>query len=167
MAGTGLGHVARAAGLGRASLYHYYANKDALVDDLARELLDEETALFLAAGQSEGSPIERIVAVAVAVTAIYEAWGQAGALILEFWVRDLERMRVELAVIREQIAATVREGQAVGEIDGSLDAADTAAMIVALIDGLLIQYFADPQAFAGTRPLAEGIRTAVRRMLRP
>jgi len=167
LAGTGLDHVARAAGIGRASLYHYYASKDALVDDLARELLDREAQLFLRASCCEGSPLERIVTVAEAVTALYEDWGQLGALILEFWVRDLDRMGEELAVIRAELASTIREGQQLGEIDIRLDADDTAALVVALIDGLLVQYFADPEGFSSGRPLAESIRESVTRMLLP
>ena len=42
VASTGLTHVAEAAGMGRSSLYHYYADKASLVRDLTRELLAEE-----------------------------------------------------------------------------------------------------------------------------
>ncbi|SRR5260370_25847494 len=57
---AGLVHVARAAGIGRATLYHYYPDKAALVRDVVRELLLEEEKLVRAAltGQ-QGSPLER------------------------------------------------------------------------------------------------------------
>ena len=41
VAGTGLAHVAEAAGMGRSSLYHYYADKASLLRDLVRDLLAE------------------------------------------------------------------------------------------------------------------------------
>ena len=42
VAGTGLTHVAEAAGMGRSSLYHYYPDKAALMRDLLREVMTEE-----------------------------------------------------------------------------------------------------------------------------
>ena len=43
---AGLVHVAKAAKIGRASIYHYYPDKAALVRDLVRDLLVEEEVLF-------------------------------------------------------------------------------------------------------------------------
>ena len=50
VAGTGLTHVAQAAGMGRSSLYHYYPDKAALMRDLLCEVMGEEESFFAAAG---------------------------------------------------------------------------------------------------------------------
>ena len=60
VAGTGLAHVAAAAGMGRSSLYHYYPDKASLLRDLVRDLLREEEAIFLDALRGAGAPLERI-----------------------------------------------------------------------------------------------------------
>jgi AcrR family transcriptional regulator len=164
---TGLVHVAERAGMGRASVYHYYPDKEALVADVTRELLAEETRLFERASSAAGSALERIVAVASTVTELYELWGDHGGVILESWCRDLETLRPALAAIRADLAAMIREGQRAGEIAAELSAESTAAMIVALIDGLLMQHFVDPRAIGARRRLGRDVAACVRRMLVP
>jgi len=167
IAGTGLEHVARAAGMGRASLYHYYADKDELITDIADELLREEAELFEQAALGEGDALQRVAAVAEAVTALYERWGDEGSIILQFWAGQTDRMRPLLAVLRDELAQVVRRGQREGDIDPDLDPPAAAAAVVGLIDGLLLQFFLDPRAFHGSTTLAEQCRSAVVKVLAP
>jgi AcrR family transcriptional regulator len=167
IAGTGLAHVAREADMGRASLYHYYPDKESLLAAVADEMLAEEEASFAKAALGKGSPIDRIAALAASVTEIYEQWGGDGKMLLQLWACDLDRFRPMLADTRKSLTALIKQGQRSGEIDSQLDAKSAAALIVGMIDGLLLQYFLEPQAFRRTGKLADQIKLTVRKVLSP
>ena len=167
LARTGLVHVAREAGMGRASLYHYYPSKQALLAELGEELLREEEELFAEAAAAEGSPAERIANVVAAVTDLYRRWGSQGRVLVDFWASDMERFAAALSAIRRDLAAVVADGQARGEIDPELDPLASAALIAGMIDGLILQLFLDPEAFSDSEPLAAAIRQAVAKVLKP
>jgi AcrR family transcriptional regulator len=163
---TGLAHVARAAGVGRATLYHYYPDKTSLLRDLARELLVEEERAFEKALHGPGSPIERIAGLAAALTEAFEQWAAVGRMLLELWFRDAKRSRPFFRRLRGSVARLVAEGQARREIAPELEPEIAAAMVIGLIDGVLLQRLVDPVAFARTHgTLHAALATGVRRML--
>jgi AcrR family transcriptional regulator len=162
---TGLAQVARAAGMRRSSLYHYYADKAALVRDLTREILDEEEALFEAAAHGTGSSLERLERLAADATRLFDAWAAVGRVIFDLRMLESRRFRLFFRRIRTHVAAVVAEGQRRGEIDATLDPELAAAGLIGLIDGLLLQHFADPEVFADREALAAAVARAVRRGL--
>jgi AcrR family transcriptional regulator len=167
IAGTGLAHVAEEAGMGRSSLYHYYRDKRSLVSDLLRDLLRDEEALFKAALHAEGSPRERIESLTRALPGVFEDWSQLGTMIFDLWSRDAESFRPWFEQMRRDLAALVREGQAAGEIDASLDPTLTAGVVIGAIDGLLLQHLIDPDAFPSFEAMGEALSQLVRRALSP
>lgn len=167
LAGTGLAHVAAAAGMSRANLYHYYADQVALVRDLADELLEDEEVLFGEALKPEGSALERIEHLSGAVTELFERWAGVGGLLLQLWASDPRRVRILLRRLRDALASLVLEGQHEGDVDRCLDPDLAAGMVVALIDGLLLQFFVDSRAFPDPGALRRTLIGSVRRMLAP
>jgi len=163
--GTGLTHVAEAAGMGRSSLYYYYPDKGALVRDLLRDLLAGEEALFVGAARAPGSPRARLDALAGALPAAFEEWTQVGRLLAELRATDARRFRRFFHRIRTALADLVAEGQRAGEFESSLDPNILAATIIGAIDGVLIQLLVDPQAFADRRALFAGLAASLRRMV--
>ncbi len=159
VAGTGLSHVAREAGMGRSSLYHYYPDKQCLVRDLIQDLVRDEEALFAAALQSPGSALERIERLTRALPAIFAEWSQLGTMLFDLWSRDAVRFRPLFRQMRNDLAALIRQGQDSGEIEASLDAALTAGVIIGAIDGLLLQHLIDPSAFASFDAMADALAT--------
>ena len=157
VAGTGLSHVAREAGMGRSSLYHYYPDKQCLVRDLIQDLVRNEEALFAAALQSPGSALERIERLTRALPAVFAEWSQLGTMIFDLWSRDAVRFRPLFRQMRNDLAALIREGQDTGEIEASLDAELTAAVVIGAIDGLLLQHLIDPDAFASFDAMADAV----------
>jgi AcrR family transcriptional regulator len=162
---TGLAHVAAAAGIGRATLYHYYPDRAGLLRDLARELLAEEERLFESALRGTGSPLRRIEALAGGLTDAFEQWASVGRMLLDLWFRDAKRSRAFFRRLRRRLAQLIAEGQACGEIDRGLDADVSAGMVIALIDGMLLQHWVDPAAFTGHGALHAALADGVRRML--
>ncbi|MBW2237392.1 MAG: TetR/AcrR family transcriptional regulator [Deltaproteobacteria bacterium] len=140
--GTGLGHVARAAGMGRTSLYHYYADKDALLHDLVAETLEGERELFHACLRAEGSVLDRVQQLTDGCVALFEDWASLGRLFIDLRLRDAE-------------------GQRRGEVTAELDPLLAGATLIGAIDGLLIQHFLDSKALD-----PDALRVELRRIVR-
>ena len=165
VAGAGLAQIAEEAGISRTGVYHYYPDKGAVVRDLARELLDEEERLFEHALGAEGNVEERIQRLADGVLERFAAWSHYGRPLLEVWAQETRRLRPLLRRLRETLAALIRNAQREGEIDRALAPDETAALLVALIDGLMIQVFVDPPGVPASRKMREALANALRSIL--
>ncbi len=144
--GTGLGHVARAAGMGRSSLYHYYADKDALLHDLVAETLEDERRLFRDCLRGEGGVLERVQRLTDGCVGLFENWAALGRLFIDLRLRDAARFRRFFREMRAEFADVLREGQRRGEVSADLDPELAGATLIGAIDGLLIQHFLDSRA---------------------
>lgn len=167
LAGTGLHHVAAEAGVGRSSLYHYYPDKAALVRDLADELLDEESALFMGAFSGDAGPLERIERLMAAMVELFDRSAAVGRLVLQIWAADPDRLAPMLQSFRGGLATLITDGQQRGEIDADLAPDATATLIIALMDGVLVQGFVDPAVLENKGELGAALVGAVRRLLQP
>jgi AcrR family transcriptional regulator len=165
--GTGLAQVASEAGVSRTGLYHYYPDKAALVRDLARELLEEEERSFQAALDASGSVAERIERLADGIVERFVAWASLGRPLLEIWARDARRMRPVLRRMRAALATLIAEGQRRGELARTLAPSETAALLVGLIDGLMLQVFIDPSGVPPSREIRDALAETLSRILRP
>ncbi len=144
---TGLTHVARVAGMGRTSLYHYYPDKQALLRDLVAEALEEERALFRRCLGGEDSVAMRLQRLVDACVELFDAWASLGRLFLDLRLAEAPRFRGFFREIRDELAGVLRSGQARGEVTEELVPSLAAATLIGAIDGLLIQHFLDKDAF--------------------
>lgn len=163
---AGLIHVARAAGIGRASIYHYYRDKASLIRDLVRDLLAQEESLFVKAlRDAKGSPLQRIERLSGDLTELFADWASLGRMLLDLWSASGASFKPCFRRIRSDLAALIAQGQSLGEIERSLKPEEAAAAVIALIDGLLLQKIVHGAALddpAATRRL---LVRCVRRML--
>jgi len=157
--GTGLTHVAREAGMGRSSLYHYYSDKAALLDDLMGEAFEQESALFRACLRAPGSTQKRLDTLIDASVGMLDEWAAVGRMLLDFRIRDTQRFGETLEGLRVELARALREGQRTGEVGAELDPTLVAAVLIGAIDGLLLQHFLDPKALE-----PEALRFELRRI---
>jgi len=162
--GTGLTHVADAVGMGRSSLYHYYPDKDSLLADLVREMLEQERALFRTCLRG-GTPLSRLEKLARACGALFPEWAAFGRLILELRLEDAKPLKRYFRGLRRDLGAVITEGQQDGSFSNALGADVYASMVLAVIDGLLLQYFVDPAAFPKPEALAGALCTTTRRIV--
>ena len=132
LATTGLAHVAAAAGMRRSTLYHYYADKAALIRDLADDILAEEESVFRAALEVEGSALERIARLADEVIGLFESRVALGRILLELWASEPRRIRPMLRRVRAAGADAALVGEALMRSD---DPAATLATWRAELDG--------------------------------
>ena len=167
IAGTGLTHVAEAAGMGRSSLYHYYPDKAALMRDLVREVMTEEESFFAALVGGEGTPLERAERLARALAGMFEEWSAVARMLFDFRLRETRGLRPFFRRIRNHLASLIEEGQRLGEMDPQLDPSLGAATLIGTVDGLLLQQLVDPSAFSDPRALEDALALAVRKLLKP
>jgi AcrR family transcriptional regulator len=163
---AGLIHVAKLAGVGRTTLYHYYPDKSSLVRDLVRELLSEEETLATAALRNDqDSPLRRIENCAGELTELFGEWASFSRMLFDLWSRTAAMFRPFFRRMRRDLAELIAEGQHLGEIDRQLEPDTTATAVIALIDGLLLQRMLDAEAFVEPSALRAHVVRAVRKML--
>lgn len=167
IAGTGLAHVARAAGMGRSSLYHYYPDKQALLRDLVEQVLDDELAVFVGVLRNDGTPLERIERLAEVLVALFDDYAEAFRMLLDLRVRDAGRFGPFFRRVRRELAKVIAEGQEGGDLDARLDPSLTASTLIGAIDGLLFQHVADARAFPSLDALAFEVRRVAAKVLLP
>ena len=167
LAGTGLAHVAARAGLSRASLYHYYIDKAALLEDLARHLLADEERLFAEALRRDGPVRERLQTLAERVVARFGQWAAFGRPLLEIWARDLSALKPLLRQLRAALGTMIEQGQKSGEIDPALDPEATAMLVIGLIDGLMLQVMVDPGGTPAMAVMQKALAQALQRIIEP
>jgi AcrR family transcriptional regulator len=139
--------IARRAGLSQAGLLHHFPSKEHLLravlawrDEIARSQLGEPAPLGL-------DLIRRLVALPavtrtrqlVQLQVITSAEGTAA----DYPVHGYLRQRQASAV--DQVRQALEHAAAGGELRAGVDCAPTARMLVALIDGLQVQWLLHPE----------------------
>ena len=152
--------------MGRSSLYHYYADKEALLTDMLSELLGQERELFRACLRSGGTPLARLESLSRACAALLPEWAEFGRMILDLRLQGASRLRSFFRGLRRELAAVIAEGQRDGSIAAQPDAGVLASIVIAAIDGLLLQYFVDSRALPEPEALADALVDAMHRMVR-
>jgi AcrR family transcriptional regulator len=140
--GVGLEHVARSAGVSRATLYHHFSGRDALLDALTERSIGEVTAAVRSARPGEGPAVDALDRV---LRAAWQVVGRYRGLVLVN-PRRLPRaeLRRRLGPALAPIRSLIRRGRRSGEFDPSLPVEWTIGVITDLI------HAASAQVSAGT-----------------
>lgn len=161
----GLVAVASEAGMQRAAMYHYYRDRESLLEDVAISLLEDEERAFAEVLMAKVCFTERIAGLARAVTQRFDAWASFGASLLEIWSKNPERVARLLRGLRKALTMLVREGQQRGEVTRQDTAETLANVIIALIDGIMLQVLLDPRHAPRGKRLERTIASALTRLL--
>lgn len=152
--------------MGRSSLYHYYADKEALLSDMLNELLGQERELFRVCLRSKGAPLARLESLSRACAALFPEWAEFGRMILDLRMEGASRLRSYFRGLRRELAAVIAEGQRDGSVVAQPDAGVLSSIVIGAIDGLLLQYFVDSRGFPEPDVLADALVDAMHRMVR-
>lgn len=172
---TSMPDVFAEAGLSAGAVYRYFPGKEALIGAIAEvsthQLIDILDGHLKAARLAP--PEELIPALVEGLTALGP--GPAPApMAVQVWsemMRDPHLARAvagNLGAIQERLTELCRRYQAAGAFDADLDPGDTARVLIALIQGWIIQWntmglAAHQQIKAGIRALLTRQRIAVQR----
>jgi AcrR family transcriptional regulator len=122
-----LGDVAAAAGVGPATLYRYFSNREALLSALLEYALDETSESLAAADLENVSFREGIARVARALVATRSKYAVLARMVDQI---DKEKVGQRL---REPISSLLRRGRAEGILRTDLSEDETTAVLGALI----------------------------------
>lgn len=166
---TTTAQICAEVGMSSGNLFHYFANKDAIIEAIVAEDRRETAAYFagLDAVEDQFGAIlgflDSSLDYAVDETAV--------RLILEIAAESIRNpaigalVTVSDAETRAGLAQVVRRAIARGQVDAGLDPDDAATWIVALVDGVFSRLSIDPDF----KPLEQApmLRLIVERFLRP
>jgi len=164
-AGATFDRVAERAGVSRGLLHYYFGSKERLLVEVVRH--DTELRIgALERNLAKADTLEAIVDVLVSQVRNFLAEDPAAqAVIYEMLSAsrhhdDLRREMGELyRQVRGQVAGVLREKDAAGVVKLRDDAANVAAVLFALGDGIVMQILSDPDWDSG--PAFDlGVRTA-------
>ena len=157
--GTSLDAVAAAVGISRQGVLHYFPSKVHLLLGVL-ELRDEETmaraeervrkggaaelrsGLLDTVADNQARPdLTRLYTVLSAESVAPEHLGH-------------EHFQERYRTVRAAMSHAIREAQETGELDPGIDPLDAAILLIAVMDGLQMQYLLEPDAIDMVAPMA-------------
>jgi AcrR family transcriptional regulator len=165
--------IAAAADANLASIGYHFGSKEALLNQAILRTCEEWTdrlgeAAF--AGDDE-SPLGQMAASWVAMLSSFEDLrpvlvGLIEAVGQSAWSDDLrQELAAHYRVSREQVAAMVRESLGDDVEDAGIDPQVVSSFLIAVCDGLVLQWLLDPDATPGGEELIASLGAALARAL--
>ena len=165
--------IAQAADASLASIGYHFGSKDALLNEaITRTCETWTTRLGEAAFAGEAdSPLGQMAAAWIAMlgsiselrpvlVGFMEAVGQSA------WSEDLRsELAAHYATVRGQVAEMVRESLGNTAEEGGVDPAVVASFLIAVCDGLVIQWLVDPDQTPSGEELISSLGAALSRSL--
>ncbi len=128
--GVSMETVAAAAGVSRATLYHHFGSRDALMDALTDQSIGEVTAALAGARSAEGTAPEAMERV---LRAAWRVIGRYRGLVIVNQRLERGALRARLAPALAPVRALIERGQRDGVFDPELPAEWLLSTIIDLI----------------------------------
>ena len=144
--------IADHAGIGKGTVYEYFSSKEELLFAVFEWMNERILARFQKLSAEVGTTRERLQRMLGIAAEITCEQVEMQAVVLDFWAasrgtksedRYNQSCIETFRTYRKLAADVIREGQAAGEFNPTIDADATAVMMVAAIDGLGVQIFFD------------------------
>lgn len=143
--------IAKEAGLSTGLVHYYFKNKDDLLVSVLR-IMNENLSFYLAkALEQTNDPKEKLIIFMDEAFRLVEREKEYFHVLIDFWTQINHNDRIRKANIklyqsyRAECAKIIHEG--IEKVFKNVDVQYTATMIVAFVQGLIIQYIIDPNAF--------------------
>jgi AcrR family transcriptional regulator len=149
---TRMDDIASQAGLSKGALYLYYKSKDAVIAALLKHFFAQEFKHLqaLVASEPQGSVTEQLMTLTHELTEALQLMARLMPIAFEFYAiagrdKEVRRFLQEYYVAyRGELAHLIQRGIERGEFR-AVDAQSTAITLTALLEGLALLYFVDPQ----------------------
>jgi AcrR family transcriptional regulator len=115
--GASMERVAAAAGVSRATLYHHFRSRDALMDKLTDQSIGEVTTAVAAARPAEDNPAQAMERV---LRAAWQVIGRYRGLVIVNQRLERAELRARLGPALAPIRSLIRRGQRDGSFDPDL-----------------------------------------------
>lgn len=144
--------IAKEAGLSTGLVHYYFKNKDDLLVSVLRVMNENLRSYLAKALEQIEDPKEKIIIFMDEAFHLVEREKEYFHVLIDFWTQINHNERMRKANIklyqsyRAECAKIIQEG--IGKnVFNNVDVQYTATMIVAFIQGLIIQYIIDNEAF--------------------
>lgn len=156
--GIGMGEIATASGIGRATIYRHFPTRELLIEAIVQRALNDAELAIQASRLEEGTPTEalhRLIATLMDLAARYRfLFSESGVM------APSEYLRLRTERLSAPVTQLLERGQASGEFSRSLSPAFMqtamgAVLVAAVGEMALVQMTADVEAV--TRLITHGI----------
>lgn len=168
--GSSIKNICEAAGLSLGLLYHYFRNKEEIIGVIIERELDHAMAAFERLA-GEDRRFDALVNLNERTLRTLLAPSKYGVS-LEVWA-ELERnpqlamlLQKHYTAVKNRVVKTIRQAQEHGNIDPALDPGETAEMLGALFDGLMLRHHREKGKLPWLK-LTSLLRIVFTRVLRP
>lgn len=147
--------LARGTGIAKGTLYVYFKSKEALWNAIIELLAEEMDGLIQTIFASTDPPLAKLESIARFSFDYYAENTKLCDIMIKIWaMTDTEHetpLRTTLRAMYEQyrraLAAIIREGIERGEIRPDPDPVASASFVLAMLDGLIVQWLMEPDLF--------------------
>ncbi len=144
--------IAREAGLSTGLVHYYFKNKEDLLLNLLKEINTNMTIILNRAISKSDDPREKLNIFMKQAFDLVNNEKDYFYIVIDFWTQVNKNERMKRANIklfksyRDEIGKILKEGIAAGAFV-KMDINYTAAVIISIIQGMIIQYVIDNNAF--------------------
>ena len=144
--------VARTAGVSKGIIHYYFLNKDELMMSVLDEVAGDIERVIAAEMESISDPQRKLEVFIDVCFDVVRSTREYYQVNMDFWTQINQKEEVRQVIarhydkFRESAAAVIREGIAANRFQ-KVDPKEYSSFMVAVIDGLSLQWLFDEQAF--------------------
>lgn len=151
-ASTKMEDIAKEAGIGKGTVYEYFRSKD----DIFLALFEESKAEFhrrIFTIEKRLPPKERLQLFINSSLMAFEEWSDLSHILLDFWAEHKSAGSIKFKFddlyksSKNNLAALIKTGIKRGDFK-KVNPLHTASILIAIIDGLLLQWVFNPKSFS-------------------
>lgn len=164
---SGVTDICTAAGVSKGAFYHHFPSKHAIFQALLEQWLAQLDSLLSA----NLHPAQNVPATLLAMTdqtgRIFEGARSRASIFFEFWMQASRQPDIWQSVVEpyrrylEQFAELFRNGISEGSISPEMDPRNGSRLLIALVLGMLLQAFFDPDGAPWGEVTRESIQTSI------
>lgn len=149
---TRMDDIALKADIGKGTIYEYFKNKDDLFFAIYETMCREFNGAILKSMKSQKTASSALKEFTVAVLKAFDDWREFSFVVLDFWAEHRKGKSVHVRfneiynISRKAISEVIKAGMKSGEFREG-DPFVIASIMIAVLDGLLIQRIFEPKLF--------------------
>jgi AcrR family transcriptional regulator len=150
-----MNELARELGVAKGTLYVYFPSKEALWLAIVEMMAEDIARAFEPILASSTPPMVKLEGLARATFEYYDQHSDVCSIMIKIWASADSSLETDMRAYtremydryRRRLAAILEEGVAKGEFRAGIDTEAAASFVLALLDGLIVQWMTEPAWF--------------------